>query len=176
MMVILAYVAIGLVIGSLSGIMGIGGGVLLVPALIWLCGFDPKRAAGTSLAILIPPIGLPAALEAYRKSDVDLSTSLWIAGAFMVGAYVSRTLVEYVPADWFRLAFGTLMIFVAVRFMLDSDSEATNAAAGLATALLAWLGYLGLKFVGRRHLPPPTFGAHVQAKHEEGWADRDYQI
>ena len=152
MMVIIAYVAIGLVIGSLSGIMGIGGGVLLVPALIWLCGFDPKRAAGTSLAILIPPIGLPAALEAYRKSDVDLSAALWIAGAFMVGAYVSRTLVEYVPADWFRLAFGTLMIFIAV------------------------LGYLGLKFVGRCHLPPPTFGAHVQAKHEEGWADRDYQI
>ena len=110
MMTIIAYVAIGLVIGSLSGIMGIGGGVLLVPALIWLCGFDPKRAAGTSLAILIPPIGLPAALEAYRKNDVDLSAALWIAGAFMVGAYVSRTLVEYVPADWFRLAFGTLMI------------------------------------------------------------------
>src|ERR1019366_1008094 len=111
MMTILSYIAIGLVIGSLSGIMGIGGGVLLVPALIWLCRFDPKMAAGTSLAILIPPIGLPAAWRAYHEEQVDLPAALWIAGAFMFGAYASRELVAYVPDSWFRLGFGLLMMF-----------------------------------------------------------------
>ena len=65
----LTYVAIGLTIGSVSGVLGIGGGVLLVPALIWLCkGFDMKKATGTSLAILIPPIGLPAAWRCHRPT------------------------------------------------------------------------------------------------------------
>ena len=52
-----------LTVGGVSGVLGIGGGVLLVPALIWLCRFEPLKAAGTSLAILIPPIGLPAAIN-----------------------------------------------------------------------------------------------------------------
>ena len=76
------YIAIGLTIGSVSGILGIGGGVLIVPALIWMCGLDPKKAAGTSLAILIPPIGLPAARCADNEEQVELSAALWIAGAF----------------------------------------------------------------------------------------------
>src|SRR5580693_6972309 len=103
---ILKFVLIGLVVGSLSGVLGIGGGVLLVPALIWLCGFDPKKAAGTSLAILIPPIGLPAAWRAYNDRLVDLEAALWIAGAFMVGAYASRGLVQYLDDQTLRVSFG----------------------------------------------------------------------
>jgi uncharacterized protein len=175
-MTIVIYVAIGLVIGSVSGIMGIGGGVLLVPVLIWLCDFDPKKAAGTSLAILIPPIGLPAAWRAYHEEQVNLEAALWIAGAFMVGAYVSRGLVDYIRPDWFRLGFGMLMILVAVRFMLDSDSEAMNAAAGLGAAFVAWVGFLGLKWLGRRHLPPPSVGQHIQQKNEQKWSATDYHI
>src|SRR6516162_9999394 len=114
---VLNYTAIGLVIGSVSGVMGIGGGVLLVPALIWLCGFKTNEAAGTTLAVLIPPIGLPAAWRAYNAGDVDLIAALVIAGAFMVGAYLSRGLVEYISPYWFRMSFGILMMFVAVRFM-----------------------------------------------------------
>jgi uncharacterized protein len=175
-MEIIAFIAIGLVIGSVSGIMGIGGGVLLVPALIWLCGFDPKRAAGTSLAILIPPIGLPAAWRAYNENLVDITAALWIAGAFTIGAYMSRELVEHIPDQWFRLAFGLLMIVVAVRFMLDSSSEATSAAAGISAAVLAWVVYRGLKLIGRRRTPPPNLEAHIQEKHEQGWGDTDYHI
>jgi uncharacterized membrane protein YfcA len=174
---ILIYIAIGLSIGSVSGVLGIGGGVLIVPALIWLCDLEPKKAVGTSLAILIPPIGLPAALEAYRKDYVDLTAALWIAGAFMIGAYSSRLLVEYVPVAWFRLAFGLIMIFVAMRFILASDSEAASAAGGITAAAAAWLGYLGLKWLGRRHaLPPPQLGEQIQKQHEEQAKGPDYHI
>src|SRR6266404_4899857 len=128
---ILTYIAIGLAIGSVSGVMGIGGGVLLVPALIWLCRFKPNEAAGTTLAVLIPPIGLPAAWRAYRADCVDLEAAIWIAAAFTVGAYASRGLVEYISDYWFRMAFGVIMMFVAVRFIVNSDSEVESAAAGL---------------------------------------------
>lgn len=173
-MTILVYVAIGLVIGSVSGVMGIGGGVLLVPALIWLCKFKPNEAAGTTLAILIPPIGLPAAWRAYHANHVDIEAAIWIAAAFTLGAYVSRGLVEYLSEHWFRLAFGLVMMFVAVRFMLASDSEAESAAAGLSAALLAWLAYFGLKLLGRRHLRPASIGQQIQDQQERGGSD--YQI
>jgi uncharacterized protein len=170
------YIAIGLTIGSLSGMLGIGGGVLIVPALIWLCDFKMNKAVGTSLAILIPPIGLPAALEAYRKDYVDLTAALWIAGAFMIGAYSSRLLVEYIPVAWFRLAFGLIMVFVAMRFILDSDSEAASAAGGITAAFLAWMGYLGLKLLGRRHLQPPKLSEQIQKNQEQEPGGADYHI
>jgi uncharacterized membrane protein YfcA len=175
-MTILTYVAIGLVIGSLSGVMGIGGGVLLVPALMWLCAFEPRRAAGTSLAILIPPIGLPAAWRAYNAEQVDLEAALWIAGAFTIGAYASRGLVDFIDPLYFRFAFGLLMIYVAVRFMLASDSAAANALAGLTAFGLAWLAFLGLRLLGRRHRPAPKLGEEIQAMHAKSGGDIDYHI
>ena len=172
----LIYVLIGLGVGSISGIMGIGGGVLLVPALIWLCEFEPRKAAGTSLAVLIPPIGLPAAWRAYQENHVDLPAALFIAAAFTVGAYASRGLVAHIPDEWFRLAFGMLMMFIAMRLVIASDSEAASAAAGLTAVVLAWLGYLGLKLLGRRCLRPVSLGEQIQKKHEQGGDDSHYHI
>lgn len=175
-MTILIYVAIGLLIGSVSGAFGIGGGVLLVPALMWLCGFDTRKATGTSLAILVPPIGLPAALYAFRKSQVELDAALWIAGAFMVGAFASRALVEYAPEQLLRFLFGLLMAYVAMRFVLSSDSEAANAAAGLLAVAAAWLAFLGLRALGRVHLTRPNLGTEIQRAQQQGHGDPDYYI
>ena len=67
-MKIVLYLSIGLAIGTASGALGIGGGVLLVPALIWLCGMDPQHAAGTTLAVLVVPVVLPAVIT-YARAD-----------------------------------------------------------------------------------------------------------
>jgi uncharacterized protein len=177
---IVVFVLIGLVTGSVSGVMGIGGGVLLVPALMWLCGFEARKAADTSLAILT--IGLPGAWLAAWLADqietikVDLPAALWIAGAFTIGVIASRGLESYIPAAHFRLAFGLLMIYIAARFMLSSSSEAAIAAAGLTGALVAWLAFLGLKLLGRRHQPPANLTKMMQEKGEQGWGDIDYHI
>ena len=96
-----------------------------------------------------------------NEEQVELSAAPWIAGALTIGAYVSRGLIEYVPVAWFRLAFGLIMIFVATRFILDSDSELRTAAAGIAAVVLASLGYVVLKRVGRRYLPPPSLGEQL---------------
>jgi uncharacterized membrane protein YfcA len=176
-MEILLFVAIGLIIGSFSGALGIGGGVLLVPALIWFCGFDPRKAQGTTLAILIPPIGLPAAYAYYCADRVDLKAALWIAGTFAAGAYLGAALVLRLedPAS-LRLAFGLVMMFIAMRFIVTSDSEAANAAAGLTATVLAWLGYVGLRALGRKHLRPPGLGEQIRSMKEQGHGEPDYHI
>ncbi|MBI2804941.1 MAG: sulfite exporter TauE/SafE family protein [Planctomycetes bacterium] len=175
-MQIVLYVVIGLAVGGISGVMGIGGGVLLVPALVWLCRMDPHRAAGTTLAILIPPIGLPAAWRAYNMGHVDLPAALWIAGAFCLGAFASRGLVENVPDFWFRLGFGILMIFVAMRLIVDSDSEAASAAAGLMSAGLAMVIYWGLKSLGKRNLQKPGLRQKNHERYDQPPNNPDYQI
>jgi len=175
-MQVLTYVGIGLTIGALSGALGIGGGVLLVPALIWLCGFKTDRATGTSLAVLIPPIGLPGALQAYRAGRVDLAAALWIAAAFTVGAFASQAVFNYLPTLQLRLLLGMIMLYVGARFMLAADSEAANAAAGLIAAAVGWLGFLLLRALGRRCAPPPALAVEIRRMQREGRGDPDYHI
>lgn len=176
MRMIIVYVIIGLFVGSVSGALGIGGGVLLVPALMWLCRFEPAKAAGTSLAILIPPIGLPAAMKAYGQNRVDLEAALWVAGAFTVGAYFGASVVSRFPESTLRLMFGTLMIYVGVRFLTGATPETRYAWMALGSIILAWLGYLWLRTMGGQHLGPPSMGQEIRALKEKGYGDMDYHI
>src|SRR5439155_1498662 len=146
---ILLFLAIGLTVGSVSGALGIGGGILLVPALIWLCGFEPSKAAGTSLAVLVPPIGLPAAWKYFVTRRIDLDAAIWIALAFAIGAYLGASVGPHLPARTLRLGFGLMMIYIAIRFLFASDSEVANAAAGLVGVAMVCLGSFGLLALGR---------------------------
>jgi hypothetical protein len=174
---VLLYLAIGLTIGGVSGALGIGGGVLLVPALMWLCGLDPRSAAGTTLAVLAMPVVLPAVIKYHSARLLDLQAAAWIAAAFALGAYGGAYLVvhQVIPQSLLRLIFGLGMMYVAMRFILASNSEAAIAAAGLVAALLGWLTFLGLRLLGRRHLTPPRLGETIRlAQQQRG--DPDYSI
>jgi uncharacterized membrane protein YfcA len=173
---ILLYIAIGLTIGTLSGMLGIGGGVLLVPALIWLCGFSYPKAAGTSLAVLAPPIALPAALRAFSESRVDLTAALWIAASFAVGGFGGAATVRYVHPEYLRLALGVIMLYIAARFVVESSSETANVAAGLTAAAVGLAGYWGMRVLGRRYPRPRGLGEHIRQAREQGRGDIDYHI
>ena len=173
---ILLYVLLGGTIGGLSGLLGIGGGVLLVPALMLLFDWSYAKAAGTTLAVLVPPIGLLAAWKSYQSGRVDLEAALWIALAFALGAYGGAALVDYVNTNVLRLFFGLLMLYVAVRFIVGSDSEVANAAAGLVAAGLAWMLFLGLRALGRRHLSRPNLGERIRTMEQQGRGESDYYI
>ncbi len=173
---IVLYIVIGFAIGSVSGIMGIGGGVLLVPALVWLCGFTPMRAAGTSLAVLVPPIGLPAAWKYYVEGRMDLLVAAWIAAAFAVGAYAGASIVDRLPEQFLRLTFGSVMIYLALRFMLESSPEAMKAMGGAIALACAWAMFFALRALGRKHLTPPDLGDLIRAKEAQGWGDLEYHI
>ncbi len=116
----LLYVAIGTAAGVLSGIFGIGGGVVIVPALIYLTGFTQARATGTSLAILLPPIGLAAMLEYYRHGNVDIPAAVVIAVAVFVGGWLGALVGNHVAGPYLRLAFGLFVVGLGVALVFGA--------------------------------------------------------
>jgi len=106
---------IGLVVGIVSGVVGIGGGVLFIPALIWLLGMDQHKAQGTSLAALLAPVGLFAFWEYYRKGNADLRVGLLLAAGFLVGGYFGGVGAQYIPEVWLRRIFAVMLIAIGGR-------------------------------------------------------------
>ncbi|MDD5035988.1 MAG: sulfite exporter TauE/SafE family protein [Methylococcaceae bacterium] len=107
----LILILIGLAAGLCSGFFGIGGGVIIVPALVYLLGFTQHRAIGTSLAILLPPVGLGAAIAYYRHDNLDIRAALIVAAGLFVGGWIGAMLSHQISGPYLRLAFG---IFVLV--------------------------------------------------------------
>ena len=107
-------VEIGLAAGLLSGVFGIGGGVVIVPALIYLAGFSQHRATGTSLAVLLPPIGFAATWEYYRHGNVDIGAAMIIASAVFAGGWVGALIANRTSGPYLRLAFGTFVIALGI--------------------------------------------------------------
>ncbi len=169
----MAFVFLGVVVGSLSGILGLGGGIFLVPALIYLFEFSPQQAQGTSLAVLIPPIGLFAALEYYRKGYVDFSVVGLVCLGFVFGAWGGAFFVDRIPVATMRRIFGFFMLFVALQMVLTRPDRRFGSVvpAAMATAALAALYQLerrlGLTTARwrrslERHKPrPPRIEYHI---------------
>ena len=106
---------VGLVVGMVSGVVGIGGGILFVPALVWLVGMDQHRAQGTSLGALLLPVGLFAFLEYYRKGNADLRVALLLGAGFLVGGYFGAVGAHHIPELWLRRIFAVTLIAVGGR-------------------------------------------------------------
>lgn len=86
--------------------MGIGGGVLFVPALVWLMGMDQHKAQGTSLSVLLAPVGLFAFWEYYRRGLADLHVALWLVLGFLVGGLFGAVGAQHIPDLWLRRVFA----------------------------------------------------------------------
>ena len=106
---------VGLVVGAVSGVIGIGGGILFVPALIWLAGMDQHKAQGTSLGALLAPVGLLAFLEYYRNGEADLRIALLLAVGFLVGGYFGAVGAQHVSEIWLRRIFALTLVAVGAR-------------------------------------------------------------
>jgi uncharacterized membrane protein YfcA len=103
---------IGLIVGAFSGVVGIGGGVLFVPALIWLLGMDQHKAQGTSLGALLAPVGMFAFYEYYRRGNADLRVALLLSAGFLVGGYFGAVGAAHIPDLWLRRIFAIVMIAI----------------------------------------------------------------
>ena len=116
----LILLAIGLGAGILSGIFGIGGGIVIVPALIYLAKFPPQQAAGTSLAALVLPLG--AAIGAwtyYKAGHLQPRDALLIAAGMALGAYLGAQIATHVDATVLRRGFAILMVAMAVKMWVS---------------------------------------------------------
>lgn len=108
----------GLLAGILGGFFGIGGGIIIIPILIYLLGFSQHSAQGTTLAAMIPPIGLMAALAYWRAGHVDIKAALLIAGGFFIGGWLGGSLVQHIPEIHLRKAFAVVLLIVAVKMFI----------------------------------------------------------
>ncbi len=111
---LLGLIALGAAAGALSGVTGIGGGVIIVPALIYLFGFSVHAAQGTTLALLVPPIGIIAAWNYYQKGYVNVAAALTLAIAFVVGSAIGSRFAISLPASTLRRAFALMAGIIAV--------------------------------------------------------------
>lgn len=102
----LLYIIIGAMGGVASGLFGIGGGIVIVPALIYWAGFSQHAATGTSLAVLLPPIGLAAAFEFYRHGNVDVRAAIILAIAMFLGSWGGAFVANQIDGAQLRLIFG----------------------------------------------------------------------
>ncbi len=115
LLTIFGLLMLGLVAGSFSGLIGIGGGVIIVPALILLFGFTHQVAQGTTLALLIPPIGLLAVMDYYKKGFVNLHAAIFICIGFVIGGLMGAKLAVTLPEQTLRRIFAAVIVVIGIR-------------------------------------------------------------
>ncbi len=115
---IAGYVAIGVVAGILAGIFGIGGGIVVVPALVFFAKMSQKTAIGTSLTALLLPAGALGAYTYWRAGHVHLSAALWISLGMFAGAFGGAVLAQLVTELILKRAFAVLLAAIAVRLWI----------------------------------------------------------
>jgi hypothetical protein len=112
------YLILGLIAGIFSGFLGIGGGIILIPALAYLFGLTQHQAQGTTLAIMVPPIGLLAAIKYYLEGNVKLGIAVFICIGFFIGGLLGAQFAHKISSPLLKKIFGIFLLFVSLRMIL----------------------------------------------------------
>lgn len=143
----LVVLLLGLAVGVLVGLMGVGGGILLVPALVYLMHMDQHLAQGTSLFVLLPPLGLGALLIYWRQRQVDLFAGTVSAAGILLGAFLGSRLAIHTASRNLEGFFGLFMMFSAVLLWHKPPGRTPVLPGGpVAEARLSWF-HLAIIFV-----------------------------
>jgi len=114
---ILLLIIIGIIAGMLSGLVGVGGGIIIVPALVYFLGFSQKDAQGTSLAVLVLPVAIVAVIYYYKAGHINLKAIPLISIGFILGSFLGGKLVLMLPDATVKKIFAILMILVAIKML-----------------------------------------------------------
>lgn len=118
---LLILILIGLFAGVLSGMIGVGGGIIIVPALVYFLGLSQHAAQGTSLALMLPPIGVLAAMNYFQAGQLNIKYALVIAVSFIIGGYFgSRLSIEFINEAMMKKIFGIIMLIAAIKLVFFS--------------------------------------------------------
>ncbi|MCX6329734.1 MAG: sulfite exporter TauE/SafE family protein [Bacteroidia bacterium] len=117
MMVIL--IIIGVITGLMAGMLGIGGAIIMIPALVFFMGFSQQMAQGTSLAVMLPPIGIFAAYNYWKAGQVDIKFALILAAAFIIGSFFGSKIALNLPQAVLKKIFGVLLLLVAAKMLFS---------------------------------------------------------
>lgn len=119
MFAMLPYIILGLFTGCLSGLIGLGGGVVIVPALVFLFGLSQQTAQGTTLALMVPPIGLLAAYQYYKNGHVDIRIALLIIVGFVIGSIFGAKFALHIPTGVLTKIFGISLLLISLKMILS---------------------------------------------------------
>ena len=108
---------LGLVAGMLSGLIGIGGGIIIIPVLVFIFGFSQHMAQGTTLALLVPPIGILAALMYYKQGYVDVKVALYICIGFIAGSFFGAKFAMGLSSAVLEKIFGVALLLIALKMI-----------------------------------------------------------
>ncbi len=111
---------IGLIAGLLSGLLGLGGAVVIIPALVILFGFSQQMAQGTTLVMMVLPIGALAAWQYYQQGFVDVKVALIMAVTFFIGGYFGAKYATQIPQEILKKGFAVMLIFIALKMLFSS--------------------------------------------------------
>ncbi len=113
----LFYLFLGIISGILSGFLGIGGGSILIPAFVYLLGLSQHQAQGTTLALMVPPIGLMAALRYYFEGNVNLKIAFWVCIGFFFGAFLGADFAQKVSDTLLKKIFGFFLLLISLKMI-----------------------------------------------------------
>ncbi len=116
---LIILIVIGIVSGLLAGVFGIGGAIIVIPALVFILGLSQHDAQGTSLAFMLPPVGILATWNYWKAGHVDWKIALVLSATFVVGAYFGSQLSINISDKLLRRFFGILMIVMAVKLIFS---------------------------------------------------------
>ncbi len=131
---VIVLLIIGIIAGILGGLVGIGGGIIIVPALIYFLNFSQKEAQGTSLGILLLPIGILGVMQYYKAGYVDMRIVWLVAGGFLAGSYFGSKIALSLPQETVKKLFAILMIVVSVK-MLFFDKKVEDDKGKTTTTI-----------------------------------------
>jgi uncharacterized membrane protein YfcA len=117
-MINLGLLLLGLFAGVLAGLFGIGGGIVIVPALILLFGLEVKQASATTLAALVPPVGLLGAIALYREDLINVRYAALIAAGMFVGAYFGAKIMIGIPSHYVARMYGALLLLISLKLLV----------------------------------------------------------
>ena len=120
---LLVLVLVGLFAGALSGFVGVGGGIIIVPAMIYFMNMNQMQAQGVSLALLMLPVGILGVMNYYKAGHIQFSYVLIIAIGFVLGNYFGSKYAMRVPEHKIKFLFALLMLFVAVQMLWKSGAR-----------------------------------------------------
>lgn len=113
------FIFLGLAAGSFSGVVGLGGGVIIVPALVFLFGLTQQQAQGTTLALMVPPIGILAAYTYYQQGFVDLKIAALICVGFIFGSWIGAKLAVQMPKEILQKIFAIALFLIALKMFFS---------------------------------------------------------
>lgn len=142
----LVLIAFGVIVGIFSGVMGLGGGSVMIPVMVLVFHMTQPQAHGTSLAVMLPLVTLPAVIEYYRNGNVKVAMAAWMAAGFMMGSFFGAYAANAMPKEMLKLLFGFLLIYVAAYTVFGKENLGRTTVLSALLVLIATGMFFGTRW------------------------------